>query len=195
LTQFHRGQKSSLWIVTSTFFVKPEKRATEYARESGMKWMSASTDRECDRALITPRTSPWFAVCRGALFGSWSEKGVRLTQQTQVGPCIPVGVQLWKAVVSPTFGPTWQLSHLAVDVAELWLPCTMTRPGPGPVDDQGAEQRGVMAVEEHCLACGRYLGLALRNLAPKPRSIQENAICKTTDIQIPSRSDWPWLAS
>ena len=44
-------------------------------------------------------------------FEPCSEKGVRLAQMMQVGPCIPVGMQLWKAVVGPTFGPTWRLSH------------------------------------------------------------------------------------
>ena len=29
----------------------------------------------------------------------------------QVGPCIPVEIQLEKAEVGPTFGPTWGLSH------------------------------------------------------------------------------------
>ena len=40
-----------------------------------------------------------------------SEKGVRLTQKMQVGPCITVGVQLQRAGVGPTFGPTRRLSH------------------------------------------------------------------------------------
>jgi hypothetical protein len=43
---------------------------------------------------------------------SWSEKGVRLAQKMQVGPCIPVGIQLFKAEVGPTSGPTRRLSHL-----------------------------------------------------------------------------------
>ena len=29
----------------------------------------------------------------------------------QVGPCIPVGIQLQKDEVGPTSGPTWCLSH------------------------------------------------------------------------------------
>ena len=37
---------------------------------------------------------------------------VSLAQNTQVGPCIPVGVQLEKAVVGPTSGPTWRFPHL-----------------------------------------------------------------------------------
>jgi hypothetical protein len=42
------------------------------------------------------------------------EKGVRLAQQMEVGPCIPMGTQLGKAEVGPTSGPTGCLSHLAV---------------------------------------------------------------------------------
>ena len=41
----------------------------------------------------------------------FSEKGVRLAQNMQVGPCIPVGIQLQKAEVGPTSGQTWRLSH------------------------------------------------------------------------------------
>ena len=39
------------------------------------------------------------------------EKGVRLAQKMQVGPCISVGIQLEKTEVGPTSGPTWRLSH------------------------------------------------------------------------------------
>ena len=42
-----------------------------------------------------------------------SEQGVRLAQKMQVGPCIPVEVQLEKAEVGPASGPTWHLSHSA----------------------------------------------------------------------------------
>jgi hypothetical protein len=45
-----------------------------------------------------------------------SEKGVRSAQKTQVGPRIPVGMQLQKAEVGPTSGPTWRLSHFGEDV-------------------------------------------------------------------------------
>ena len=41
-----------------------------------------------------------------------SEKGVRLVQNMQVGPRVPAGIQLEKAEVGPTSGPTWRLSHL-----------------------------------------------------------------------------------
>ena len=37
----------------------------------------------------------------------------------QVGPCIPVGVQLQKAEIDPTSGPTWRLSHLGARVRQL----------------------------------------------------------------------------
>ena len=43
---------------------------------------------------------------------SWSEKGVRLAQKTQAGPCVSVGTQRWKAGVGPTSGPTRRRSHL-----------------------------------------------------------------------------------
>ena len=42
----------------------------------------------------------------------FSEKGVRLAQKMQVGPCVPVGIQLEKTEVGPTSGPSWRLSHL-----------------------------------------------------------------------------------
>ena len=42
---------------------------------------------------------------------TFSEKVVRLAQKVQVGPCIPLGMQPQKAVVGPTSGPTWCLSH------------------------------------------------------------------------------------
>ena len=54
-----------------------------------------------------------------------SEKGVRLAQNTQVGPCIPVRIQLKRAEVGPTSGPTWRLSHLGsgrVSTSEIDAP-------------------------------------------------------------------------
>jgi hypothetical protein len=47
---------------------------------------------------------------------SFSEKGVRLAQKMQVGPCIPVGIQLEKAEV----GPTFSLSNLGVRQIGVW---------------------------------------------------------------------------
>ena len=50
-----------------------------------------------------------------------SEAGVRLAQKMQAGPRIPQGIQLEKAEVGPTSGPTRRLSHfghLVVGVAE-----------------------------------------------------------------------------
>ena len=32
----------------------------------------------------------------------------------QIGPCVPVGIQLQKAGVGPTSGPTWRLAHFEV---------------------------------------------------------------------------------
>ena len=42
----------------------------------------------------------------------YATKGVRLAQNVQVGPCIPVRIQLETAEVGPTSGPTRRLSHL-----------------------------------------------------------------------------------
>ena len=43
---------------------------------------------------------------------SKSKNGVRLAQKTQVGPYIPVGIQLEEAAVGATSGITKRLSHL-----------------------------------------------------------------------------------
>jgi hypothetical protein len=90
-------------------------RGTEYVSKSGMKWMGGSTKRQCDRALGVPaQRAPQNAAASAVLHGTssfWcgsvhsaqasrqgifhlSEKGVRLAQKTQVGSCIPVGIQL-----------------------------------------------------------------------------------------------------
>jgi hypothetical protein len=42
---------------------------------------------------------------QGGLHLPQSEEGVRLAQKTQVGPYIPVGIQLLKDEVGPTSGP------------------------------------------------------------------------------------------
>jgi hypothetical protein len=54
------------------------------------------------------RAAPPAARLSGSLR---SEKAVRLAQNVQVGPCIPVGKQIGKAEVGPTSGPTWCLPH------------------------------------------------------------------------------------
>ena len=46
-----------------------------------------------------------------APFSRLGEKGVRLAQKMQVGPCISAGTQLERAEVCPTSGPTRRLSH------------------------------------------------------------------------------------
>jgi hypothetical protein len=52
-----------------------------------------------------------------------SEKGVRLAQNMRICPSIPVVIQLEKAEVGPTSGPTWHLSHLVGrQLHELRLP-------------------------------------------------------------------------
>jgi hypothetical protein len=47
------------------------------------------------------------------------EKGARLAQNMQVGPCFLVGTQLQKAEVGPTSGPTGRLPHLRRQVEVL----------------------------------------------------------------------------
>ena len=55
---------------------------------------------------------------RGAELARQTENGVRLAQQKmQVGYCVPVGIQLQKAGVGPTSGPTWRLSHFEHSLA------------------------------------------------------------------------------
>jgi hypothetical protein len=44
--------------------------------------------------------------------GPSGENGGRVAQKMQVGPCIPVEIQLEKGEVGPTSGPTWRLCHL-----------------------------------------------------------------------------------
>ena len=59
--------------------------------------------------LPHPRVRPQLEALPQAVH--LGEKGVRLAQKLQVGPCIPVGTQLEKAEVGPASGPTWRLSH------------------------------------------------------------------------------------
>jgi hypothetical protein len=61
--------------------------------------------------LVLPLEPPERAGTRRSEDDDCSEKGVRLAQKMQVGPCIPVGNQLEKAEVGPTSGPTWRLSY------------------------------------------------------------------------------------
>jgi hypothetical protein len=51
---------------------------------------------------------------------------VRSAQKMQVGPCIPVGLQLEKAGVGPTSGPTRRLSHLSAIIGTVFA-----KPKPG----------------------------------------------------------------
>jgi hypothetical protein len=74
---------------------------------------SAEPQRSCNRwsaggaATASPKSQ------------SLSEKGVRLAQKMQVGPCIPMGIQLEKAGVGPTSRPTWRRSHFDRAVRRL----------------------------------------------------------------------------
>ena len=83
-------------------------------------WGAARLRAELDQLMVRAGAcSP--TAARGALIAltrpagsSCSDKGVRLAQNMRVGPCIHVGilVQLQKAEIGPTSGPTWRLSHL-----------------------------------------------------------------------------------
>jgi hypothetical protein len=52
-----------------------------------------------------------------AFGGTWtlSEKGVRLAQKVQVGPCIHVGIQLEKAEVGPISRPTLHAADILLE--------------------------------------------------------------------------------
>jgi hypothetical protein len=62
-----------------------------------------------------------------------SEQCARLAQKMQVGPCIPVGIQLEKAEVGPTFG----LSHFTAPGQAC---CRYTRKSP-PTNCNAARKR------------------------------------------------------
>ena len=72
-------------------------------------------------ASSAPSGLGWNAGSR-TQFLACSEKGVRLAQKIQVGPCIPVGVQLDKAAVGPTSGSTWRIFRLRVSRAAQAIP-------------------------------------------------------------------------
>jgi hypothetical protein len=60
------------------------------------------------------RYEPWRSIHALPLLHydmSPSDNDVRLAQKLHFGPCIPVGIQVQKAEVGPTSGPTWRLSH------------------------------------------------------------------------------------
>ena len=52
------------------------------------------------------------AVRRLRAAGLGSEEAVRFAQKMQVGPWIPMEIQLQRAEVGPTSGPTWRRSRL-----------------------------------------------------------------------------------
>jgi hypothetical protein len=67
----------------------------------------------CSSTKTRPTTLDWKLRCTSRPPVVYcSEKGVRLAQKIQVGPCVAVGIQLQRAEVGPTSGPTWRLSHL-----------------------------------------------------------------------------------
>jgi hypothetical protein len=85
------------------------------ATTKGCSWPNFRADTASfSPAAAAPAPRPWPApTVRGRCGRSGpSEKGVRLAQKMQVGPCILVGgIQLRKAEVGPTSGPTWHISH------------------------------------------------------------------------------------
>jgi hypothetical protein len=66
------------------------------------------------------------------------QKGVRLAQNVQVGPCIPVAIQLEQAGVGPTSGPTRRLSHLAERRLEVGVVGLRREVDDGVCVDEGA---------------------------------------------------------
>ena len=79
-------------------------------------------------AIATPCCTTVCAAPFIAVKACGEKKGVRSAQRTQVGPRVPVGIQLPKAGVGPTSGPTWHRSRLrdrgeaAVVAAAMLLP-------------------------------------------------------------------------
>jgi hypothetical protein len=57
-------------------------------------------------------------VLRASKVLGWPRR-CKLAQKMQVGPCSPVRIQLERAAVGPTSGPTWRLSHLALLLLEV----------------------------------------------------------------------------
>ena len=79
----------------------------------------------CSAAALAHDSRPFARATRAASMfasadaASFSEKGVRLAQKIPVDPCIPAGIQLQKAEVGPTSGPTWWLSHFRAAAVEV----------------------------------------------------------------------------
>jgi hypothetical protein len=73
----------------------------------------------CDRAAAACRWRECYWLAAGRVLEGSSEKNVRLARTMQVGPCIPLGIQLETAGVGPTSGSTWCLSHLEAQVVRL----------------------------------------------------------------------------
>ena len=86
-------------------------------RPLGQHRVSTETAVRRVARLLRAETHQSTACMRPNHSGAASENGVRLAQKMQVGPCIPVIIQLQKAEVGPTSGPTWRLSHLDFGLA------------------------------------------------------------------------------
>ena len=103
--------------ITPCYFRTPTRshRAT-FVLESSDSSESAPLENTPARAGTWPaprRARPCPPPRRFPPRGCAGARGVRLTRKMQAGPCIPAGIQLEKAGVGPTSGPTRRLSHLA----------------------------------------------------------------------------------
>jgi hypothetical protein len=59
--------------------------------------------------------------------GPGARKVLGWLKKMQVGPCIPAGIQLGKAAVGPTAGPTGRLSHLSSPRSSSPKSCAVSR--------------------------------------------------------------------
>ena len=102
----------ALYISLHVVVIHTKQRGVCVERRGGM---TLPPSVSCTLVSSVP-TRAWSWLSRQS---SLSEKGVRLAQRMQVGTCVPVGMQLQKAEVGQTSGPTWSLSHLAKMAAEV----------------------------------------------------------------------------
>jgi hypothetical protein len=129
--------------------------------------MSLITCSFCSRRIRASRSDRAVSAAPSTA-DRWSEKGVRLVQKIQVGPCIPAGKQLQRAEVGPTSGPTWHISHLGglrrralVDVDHRHLEGVARGDG----EEQGHVRRRRGGPRPH----------VRRDLAPRPRQLKRTA--------------------
>jgi hypothetical protein len=132
-------------------------------------------------------------VYRDTARGSGSEKGVRLAQKVQVGPCkIPVEIQLQRAAVGPTSGPTRRLPHLRAVGLQLGL-CPL---GVRPVLPRRLGPRAAAAYRTF----GRLLAKLLLSIVPfhsvnsdrfYTGQVDGGAAVQQLWLRTPGRAQWP----